>query len=93
MESCYGGRILKGKKLTLAGPDVQVIFERAEQASFIWTTHEVRFALDNIAVAELSDRLHPKESEFVIPSLKDVSFQIVKTNITDQDGNIVKVIG
>ncbi|WP_244563049.1 hypothetical protein [Paenibacillus uliginis] len=38
-------------------------------------------------------RLLPKESVFEIPSLKGTAIQIVKTNITDNEGNVVKVIG
>lgn len=87
------GRILKGNRLLLVGPDLRVTLEPGEKPGWSSGEGEVRIVLDERAAAELSERLIPKESKFEVPSLQGVAFQIVKTNITDTEGNVVKVIG
>ncbi|MBN3527243.1 suppressor of fused domain protein [Paenibacillus apiarius] len=87
------GRIMKGNKLSLVGSGVRVVFDPGEKPGCISGEDEVRFVLDDVTAAEFSKRLLPKESIFEIPSLKGIAIQIVKTNITDNEGNVVKVIG
>lgn len=87
------GRIKKGNKLSLVGSDVRVVFEPGEKSDCIIGNGEVRFVLDDMTADELSKMLLPKESVIEIPSLKGITIQIIKTNITDSEGNIVKVIG
>lgn len=87
------GRILKGNKLSLIGEGIRVVFEPGEKASYVSDGDEIRFVLDEWTVNEFSKKLLPKESIYEIPSLKGIAIQIVKTNITDTEGNVVKVIG
>lgn len=87
------GRVLKDDLLILAGADLRVIFEPGEKPEIIVKEDTVRFVLDESTVAEFSQKLQPKESSFEISSLPGTVIHIVKTNITDRDGNVVKVIG
>ncbi len=87
------GRILKGKDLTLVGPEVRVIFKAGEKPECVAGDGEVRIILDEKAAGELSRGLMPKESVLEIPSLQGTVIRIVKTNIKDSEGNVVEVIG
>lgn len=87
------GRILKGRSLTLVGPDTRVVFEPGQKPELKAEGGEVRIALDDQAASELSRSLAPKESVVPLPSVKGAAIQIVKTQIKDSDGNVVKVIG
>ncbi|MGG4496074.1 suppressor of fused domain protein [Brevibacillus reuszeri] len=87
------GRIRKGNRLRLIGADIQVIFEPGEKPGFVSEEDEVRIVLDDPTTVEMSKNLLPKESKFEIAGLAGISIQILKTNITDSDGNVVKVIG
>ncbi|MGG4442617.1 suppressor of fused domain protein [Brevibacillus fortis] len=87
------GRIKKGESLSLVGPDVRVVFEAGEKPECIPGEDVIRFILDDPTAVALSKQLLPKESSFDIPSLKGIAISIVKTNITDSEGNVVKVIG
>lgn len=87
------GRILKGKSLTLVGPDVRVVLEPGEQAACVFEEGEARISLNEEAVTDFSRNLLPKESTFKITALKGTEVQIVKTHIKDQDGNVVETIG
>lgn len=88
------GRILKGKKISLVGPDVRVVFTPGEASGYeTGADNEITFSLDDNAAAELSGKLIPKEGRFDLISLKGVAVQILKTHITDQDGNVAHTIG
>ncbi|EON70719.1 suppressor of fused domain protein [Lysinibacillus sphaericus] len=87
------GRIMKGKTLSLVGSDVRVVFEPGDKPACIPGDDEIRFVLDNVTASEFSTRLLPKEDVFEISTLKGITIQIIKTNITDNEGNVVKVIG
>lgn len=87
------GRILKGKSLYMTGPDIMVVLEPDEQVGFEEEEDGVRIKLDKASAAELSQKLQPKEGTIELSSFKGMTIQIVKTNIKDQDGNIVSTIG
>lgn len=87
------GRILKQRSLTLVSQEIRVIFEQRESAGFHMEDQEVSIRLNREAATELSQRLLPLESEFGLASLPGLSFQIVKTHIRDQEGNVVETIG
>lgn len=86
-------RIKKGESLSLLGPDVRVVFEAGEKPECIPGEDVIRIIIDDSTAVALSKQLLPKESSFEIPSLKGIAINIVKTNITDSEGNVVKVIG
>ncbi|MEI0740344.1 suppressor of fused domain protein [Paenibacillus sp. JTLBN-2024] len=87
------GRILKGKELTLVGPEVRVVLEPGEQAAAAFEDGELRISLNEQTVTELSRNLLPKENMIELPALKNIAIQILKTHIKDQDGNVVETIG
>ncbi|WP_410771461.1 suppressor of fused domain protein [Fontibacillus sp. BL9] len=88
------GRILKGKNLSLVGRDVRVVFTPGDEAGYeTGTDNETTFRLDDKSAAELSSKLIPKESRFELTSLRGVAVHILKTHITDQEGNVVHTIG
>ncbi|MCE0448336.1 suppressor of fused domain protein [Brevibacillus sp. AF8] len=87
------GRMRKGESLSLLGPDVRIVFESGANPECIPGEDVIRFVLDDATTIALTKQLLPKESSFEIPSLKGIAINIVKTNITDSEGNVVKVIG
>lgn len=87
------GRILKQRSLTLVSQEIRVIFEPGESAEFRMEDKEVSIRLNQEAATELSQRLVPLESEFGLASLPGLLFQIIKTHIKDQEGNVVETIG
>jgi len=87
------GRILKGKNLTLVGPDVRVVFEPGDQPICHVEEDEVLFKLDDRTVSELRERLQPQEGIFDFPSISGTAIRIDKTEIKDNEGNVVEIIG
>ncbi|MDR0271413.1 suppressor of fused domain protein [Paenibacillus sp.] len=87
------GRILKEKSLILVGQGIQVVFEPGEKSGFSSEDDEVSITLNEAAATELSRNLVPQESAFELSSLPGLKFQIVKTYIKDQEGNVVETIG
>ncbi|MNF11149.1 hypothetical protein D3C80_2122980 [compost metagenome] len=70
-----------------------MVFEPGERPALKEEDGEVRLSLDEEAVTVLTRYLRPVMSTFELPEIKGVSFQIVKTEIKDQDGNVIKTIG
>lgn len=87
------GRLLKNRKLTLSGPESRIVFEAGEQSGYSAGDDEVRIVLDEHTVTEMSNKLRPKQSEFNVSAKDRFTVRIVQTNITDQDGRVVKTIG
>lgn len=73
------GRILKGKSLSMTGPDVRVVFEPGEKPGFEQGQDEVRIKLDEASATELSRKLQPKEGVIELSAFKGMVVQIVKT--------------
>ncbi|ALS26600.1 suppressor of fused protein (SUFU) [Paenibacillus sp. 32O-W] len=73
------GRILKGKSLSMTGPDVRVVFEPGEKPGFEQGQNEVRIKLDEASATELSRKLQPKEGVIELSDFKGMVVQIVKT--------------
>ncbi|KOS59803.1 suppressor of fused domain protein [Lysinibacillus agricola] len=87
------GRILKGKSLILVGREIRVVFEPGEKSEYSVEEQDVTITLNEKALIELSQSLKPQESEFELASIPGLSFQIVKTYLKDQEGNVVETIG
>ncbi len=87
------GRILKGKDLTLVGPEIRVVFEAGEKPECEAGEDEIRFTLDEVTAGEFSRKLLPKESIIEVSALPGIAIQIVQTQIKDNEGNVVEVIG
>jgi len=87
------GRLLKGKALTLAGPDIVVAIEPGEKSEYAMEKEKVRLVLDEQSTIELSEKLLPKEGVAELPSFEQMAIKIVKTHLKDNEGNVVQVIG
>ncbi|GAA4876925.1 hypothetical protein GCM10023310_65930 [Paenibacillus vulneris] len=87
------GRIMKGKTLTLLGSETCVVFEPGDKPGVEADEEKIRWILNHDAAKELSGRLQPKESTLELASMQGTVIEIVKTNITDHEGNVVKTIG
>ncbi|AWB43737.1 branched-chain alpha-keto acid dehydrogenase subunit E2 [Paenibacillus sp. CAA11] len=87
------GRITKGRSLSLVGKGVQVIFDPADQPGFEREESGIRIKLNDAAVTELARHLKPVAGTFELSAIKGLSFQIIPTQIRDQEGNVVETIG
>ncbi|PIJ96287.1 suppressor of fused domain protein [Lysinibacillus sphaericus] len=87
------GRILKDRNLSLVGQELTIVFKLDNLVDYQQNEQEITITLNKEAVEELSQQLVPLEKQFAISSLKDVSFEIMKTYIKDQEGAVVKTIG
>lgn len=87
------GRLLKGRKLTLTSPKLQVVLEPAQETGCGEDGGTVRIGLSEEAVLELETKLKPKESEFKLSTAKELMIRVRKTYIKDQEGNVVDTIG
>ncbi|MEF7441030.1 suppressor of fused domain protein [Paenibacillus lautus] len=87
------GRILKEKSLSLVGPEVRVVFEPGNEIRWTAEDGDVTLILDDRTVGEFSSRLVPQVSTFELSGLPGIRIDIVKTEIKDQEGNVVQVIG
>jgi len=87
------GRILKGKNLTLVGREIRVVFKPGEKSEFRVEDQDIIISLNEKAAMELGQSLLPQEKEFELSTITGLSFQIMKTYIKDQEGNVVETIG
>ena len=87
------GRILKDKKLSLVGSDVRVVFEPGEESRWTAEDGDVTLVVDDRTAGEFSSRLLPQVSTFELSGLQGIRIEVLKTEIKDQEGNVVQVIG
>jgi hypothetical protein len=87
------GRILKDKSLSLVGSEVRVVFEPGNESRWTAEDGDVTLILDDRTAGEFSSRLVPQVSTFELSGLPGIRIEIVKTEIKDQEGNVVQVIG
>lgn len=91
--SILRSRIAKKRSLSLIGPDVRIIFEPGNQPSLTETEQEVKLIVNQQAVDEITGQLRPQAGSFEVPSLDKLVIEVVPTQITDQEGNVIKTIG
>ncbi|WP_152393476.1 suppressor of fused domain protein [Paenibacillus guangzhouensis] len=87
------GRIPKGKDLMLIGPEIRIVFQPGEHAACNLEDGEVHFTLNENCVTELRKLLQPEAGIFAFPFIAGTSIRIDKTEIKDQEGNVVEIIG
>lgn len=87
------GRLLKQRDLILSGQNLKVVLLLGDKSEYEMTENSVRLILDTATIAELSQILGPKEAEIRLSAFDNLIIRVVKTNIKDQDGNIVSIIG
>jgi hypothetical protein len=87
------GRLLYGRDLTLDGPNASVVFKPGKQSRFRVVEGVVTLTLRDDHVMALAESLQPRAGLYPVPGLKNVVLQVLKTEITDRDGNVVEVVG
>ncbi|WNQ10986.1 suppressor of fused domain protein [Paenibacillus aurantius] len=87
------GRIPKDRELRLVGPETRVVLEPGAAPGWEAGEEEIRIALDSRTAEELAERLVPREGTVVLPSLPKLEIRIVRTDIRDADGNVMRTIG
>ncbi|MCY7484101.1 suppressor of fused domain protein [Paenibacillus alvei] len=87
------GRVLKRKELTLVGSEVRIVIKSSDHTSYETIEDEIQLFVDDRTAAELSAKLQPKAGVIELASVQGIVVQIEKTEIKDQEGNVVEVIG
>ncbi|MNS08947.1 Suppressor of fused protein (SUFU) [compost metagenome] len=87
------GRLLKGNPLTLSSSGNRVTFLPGEDSSIRTEDGGVDLTLSEEAVRELSGRLELVAQEFKLNAFKGLTVKIVRTEIKDRDGQVVRTIG
>ncbi|MNN49164.1 hypothetical protein D3C81_1636740 [compost metagenome] len=87
------GRLLKGNPLTLSSSGNRVTFLPGEDSSIRTEDGGVDLTLSEEAVRELSGRLEPIAQEFKLNAFKGLTVKIVRIEIKDRDGQVVRTIG
>ncbi|MGN7763790.1 suppressor of fused domain protein [Paenibacillus sp. 22594] len=87
------GRLLKGRTLTLAGPEVTVSFETGRARSIEIHKENVVLKLDEAASEAISEILRPVAGLYHLSDWPEFAVRIVPTHITDNEGTVVKTIG
>ena len=86
-------RVRHSKPFAVHGRERGVMIEPATDSS--WKT-DVTVAIVSLsagAVAQMLQTLQPERGIYRWPALPEVSLQVVPSEIKDQDGNVIKVIG
>lgn len=87
------GRLLKGKSLSLSSRGVQVSLKFGEKSGYVESDNSIAITLNEPTIIALAPHFQPQAGTFVLPTFKDIAFQIVQTEIRDQDSRIVQTIG
>ncbi|USB32980.1 suppressor of fused domain protein [Paenibacillus sp. YPG26] len=87
------GRLLKGNPLTLSSSGNRVTFYPGGDSDVTVQDSGIDLTLSKDAVQELADRLEPVAQEFKLNAFRGLTVKIVRTEITDQDGQVVETIG
>lgn len=89
------GRLLKGRKFLIHGSECTVFFHIGNVCEIKVDSEEeddIFVTLTEENIEEMTAKLQPKAGEYPLTSGK-LNFRIVKTEITDQEGNVVEVVG
>jgi hypothetical protein len=87
------GRLPYGRELILNGKDATVIFKPGKQSRLRLAEDAVTIALREDHLVELAQSLRPVAGLYPVPGLKNVIVEVLRTEITDRDGNVVEVVG
>lgn len=87
------GRLLKEKGFMIDGNFNSVVFKLGDECRAIESDDDIIIVLTKDAIEEITKKLIPgKTGEYMLESGR-INFKIVKTEITDSDGNVVETIG
>jgi hypothetical protein len=86
-------RLRHGRALTIQGPAVSVLFEPAEESPVTIEDRAARVRLTQAALAELVRAWRPERGRRELRELPRLAIEVVPTEIKDQEGNVLRVIG
>lgn len=86
------GRLPYGRELTLNGKDGTVVFRPGKQPRLKLVEGAVSLTLRDDDVIELAQSLQPHAGVYPVPGLKNVVLQVLRTEITDEDGKVVEIV-
>ena len=87
-------RLQFAQPLTVASSKGYVVFNPGAEVG--WRKPEkgaLEVTLPPESAARLADLLQPRAGDYVLPGFPDLVFEVRKSEIKDQDGNVVEVIG
>lgn len=87
------GRILKDTELMLVGNEKNIIIKPSNEPKVKVSGDDLELMITNDIANEIFSELISREKSFTLKAMKKVRFKIEKTEIRDQYGNVVKVIG
>lgn len=86
------GRLPYGREFILNGQDATVVFKPGKQSRLKCVEDALTITLQENHLAELIQSLQPHAGLYSIPGFREIVLQVVKTEITDRDGNVVEVV-
>lgn len=96
MVTMLRGRLLKDRAFMISGKCNSVIFKLGDECAVTLCDDsdedDVLVILTREAIGEMTEKLQAKAGEYTLKS-GNINFKILKTEITDADGNIVETIG
>ena len=87
------GRIPFGRRLCLWGEDASVRFEPSGTCSWRQHGNELDLAISETAARQLADTLRPLAGRYEVPDIQGLTFEVLRTEVTNEDGDVVDVVG
>ncbi|KAJ52716.1 hypothetical protein BD780_001642 [Clostridium tetanomorphum] len=87
------GRILKDRSLMLVGKEHNIIINYSKEPCVKVDKNNLELMINEEIVIEIASELIPKEKSFNLKAMKKIKFTIEKTEIRNQQGEVVQVIG
>jgi hypothetical protein len=86
-------RIRHGRELEVRGPDALVTFEPGTRNAVVVEEESLRVSLNEAGLAELLGAIRPQRGERELKTLPALVIEVVPTEITDQSGGVLRVVG
>lgn len=86
-------RIGFDRRFRVIGPTQVVTFDVGNESKWITTSSGISIILSLEAAMDLRDQLKPQRGDYVIPQLEGLTIHVSPTEIRNQDGEIIDVIG
>jgi hypothetical protein len=86
------GRLPYGRELTLNGKEATVVFRPGDQSRLKLVEDAITITLRRDDAVQLAESLQPHAGRYPVPGIKNLVLEVVKTEIKDQDGNVVEIV-
>jgi len=87
------GRLLHGRELTLAGDVLQAQFVPAARPEIQLQGDHVRIGMPPAFAEAVAVSLEPRRGDYAWPELPGLTVRVVPTEIRDEEGNVIHVVG